>query len=193
MSTATPVSICSNALMMLGDTPISSFDDGTDRARLASNIWPTARDYVLRRHPWNCAIKREILNPDETPPAFDYAYQFTLPGDFLRVLSIGEEGDRIPYKVEGRKILCDEPALLLRYIWLNDNPATWDSLLVWGMTQVMRAVFAYGITQSTSLEQLVETVMRDVLKQARAVDGQEDHPDALDDSPLLAARYIGVR
>ena len=193
MSSATPVSICSNALLMLGDTPISSFEDNSDRSRLAANIWPTARDYVLRRHPWNCAIKREVLNPDEGAPAFDIVRQFTLPGDLLRVLSVGREGERIPYKVEGRKILSDVAALQLRYIYQNDNPATWDALLVWGMTQVMRAVFAYGITQSTSLEQLVETVMRDVLKQARAVDGQEDEPDALDDSPLIYARYRGVR
>lgn len=193
MSTATPVSICSNALLMLGDTPISSFDDGSDRARLAANIWPTARDYVLRRHPWNCAVKRVTLNPDAEAPAFDFARQFTLPGDFLRVLSVGQQGERVPYKVEGRKILSDESVLMLRYIWRNDNTATWDAALVWGMTQVMRAVFSYGITQSTSLEQLVETVMRDVLRQARAVDGQEDEPDALDDSPLMLARYRGVR
>lgn len=193
MSTATEVSICSNALLMLGDTPISSFDDDSDRARLASNIWPTARDYVLRRHPWNCAVSRVVLNPDEDAPDWDFAYQYTLPGDFLRVLSIGSDGERIPYRVEGRKILTDATPLRLRYIFRNDNPATWDALLVWGMTNVMRAVFAYGITQSTSLEQLVETVMRDVLRQARAVDGQEDDTEAMDDSPLMLARYRGVR
>jgi hypothetical protein len=188
---ATPVSICSNALLMLGDTPISSFDDPSDRALLASNLWETARDYVLRRHPWNCAVKRAVLNPDETGPDFDFAYQFTLPGDFLRVLSVGEEGERPRYRVEGRKILAETGALRLRYIFRNENVATWDAGLVWAMTLVMRAIFAYGITQSTSLEQLVEGVMRDVLKQARAVDGQEDEPDALDHSPLLEARYVG--
>jgi hypothetical protein len=193
MSTATPVSICSNALLMLGDAPISSLDDNSDRARLASNIWPTARDYVLRRHPWNCAIKRESLNPDAQAPAFDFAYQYTLPGDLLRVLSVGLDTERLPYKVEGRKILCDVKPLLVRYVYRNEDLSTWDSALVWGMTQVMRAIFAYGITQSTSLEQLVETVMRDVLRQARATDGLEDEPDALDDSPLLQARYRGVR
>lgn len=193
MSSATPVSICSNALLMLGDAPISSFEDDSDRARLAANIWPTARDYVLRRHPWNCAVKRVVLNPDMDAPAFDYARQFSVPGDLLRVLSIGRDGERIPYKVEGRKILSDASALQLRYIFRNEVTSTWDTLLVWGMTQVMRAVFSYGITQSTSLEQLVETVMRDVLRQARAVDGLEDEPDALDESPLMLARYRGVR
>jgi hypothetical protein len=191
MSTATPVSICSNALLMLGEAPLSSFDEDTTKARLAANLWPTARDYVLRRHPWNCAIKRVVLNPESAPPDFDFARQFPLPGDCLRVLQIGDAGHRPPYRIEGRKVLCDEAALKLVYVFRNEATAEWDALLVWGMTMVMRAVFSYGVTQSTSLEQLIETVMRDVLKQARAVDGQEEPEYAMDDNPLMNARYIG--
>lgn len=186
-----PVSICSNALLMLGDNPIADFNEGTDRARLASNTWPTARDYVLRRHPWNCAVKRVVLAPDDTAPAFDYACQFTLPSDWLRTLSIGEEGDRPRFKMEGGKILMDDNVCRLRYLWRNDNPATWDAMLVMGMTRVMRAIFAYPITQSGSLEQLMEAELRDVLREARAVDGTEDEPEAMDDSPLMAARFMG--
>lgn len=188
---ATPVSICSNALLMLGDTPISSFDDGTDRSRLAANTWETARDYVLRSHPWNCATRRIILAPDATPPAFGFNYQFQLPADWLRTLSVGEEGDRPRYRTEGRKILFDESALKLVYVWRNEVPATWDSLLIHAMTLVMRAIFSYPITQSGGVEQLVESTLQPILRQARAVDGQDDPPEALDDSPLMQARFLG--
>lgn len=188
MSTATPVSICSNALLMLGEAPLSSFDDDSDRARLAANLWPTARDYVLRRHPWNCAIKRLTLNPDAEAPDSDYARKFTLPGDCLRVLSVGQQYEVVDYRIESGKILCDEATLVLRYIWRNENTASWDAGLVWGMTLVMRAVFAYSTTQSASMEQLVETVLRQVLKEARAVDGTEDRPEPMDDNPLMWAR-----
>lgn len=192
MAAVTPVSICSNALLMLGDNPISSFEDTSDRARLASNLWPTARDYVLRLHPWNCAVRRVVLNPDETAPTFDWSYQFTLPGDFLRMLQAGALADgRMPYRLESGKVLCNVSSLPVRYIWRNENPATWDSSLVWAMTTAMRAIFAYGITASTTLEQVIDAALRDVLKKARAVDAQEDEPDALDDSPLTDARYLG--
>lgn len=187
----TPVSICSNALLMLGDNPIASFDDDTDKARLASNLWPTARDFVLRRHPWNCAIKRVVLSPSTEAPAFDFAYQFAMPGDWLRTLSVGEIGEKPRYKIEGRMILMDESVCKLRYLYRNDNPATWDSMLVWAMTRVMRAVFAYPITQSGTLEQLIEAEMAQILKEARTVDGQEDEPEAFDESPLYAAGFIG--
>lgn len=187
----TAVQICSNALLMLGDAPIADFNEDTDKARLASNLFPSVRDFVLRRHPWNCAIKRVVLAPDATPPEYEFNQQFSLPGDFLRVLSIGEHGERPRYRIEGRKLLMDGNSLKLRYIWRNENPATWDAMLIWAMTMVMRGVFAYPVTDSGSLEQLIENILRDILRQARAVDGQEDEAEAMDDAPLFDARFIG--
>jgi hypothetical protein len=188
---ATDVSICSNALLLLGAKTISSFDENSDRARLASNLFPMVRNYLLRSHPWNCAIKRVALAPDVAAPAFDWDYQFTLPGDYMRVLSVGEAGAEVPFKIEDGKLLCDDNPAYLRYVYRNENPATWDDMLVWGMTQAMKAAFAYPITQSASLEDLVEKICEQVLKKARAVDGQDDTPETLGDSPLLNARFGG--
>lgn len=188
---ATAVSICSNALLMLGDKPINSLQESSDRARLAANLWPDMRDFVLRAHPWNCATKRVMLNPQAQAPDFDFEYSFLLPGDWLRTLQVGQRGERPEYQIEGRTILMHENVCRLRYIWRNDNPATWDALLVHAMTLVMKSAFAYPITQAGSIEQLAQAVLAPILKQARAVDGQEDDVDYLDDSPLYAAGFIG--
>lgn len=191
---ATEVSICSNASLLLGGNPINSLSEDTDRARLASNLFEPVRDYVLRRHPWNCAIRRVILSPDsltatEEAQKFDWTFQFSLPDDYMRTLSVGLLGYEVEYAVESRKLMSNDDPCYLRYIWKNTNPATWDEMLVWGMTMSMKAVMAYPITQSTSLEQLVEAALKDVLKQARAVDGQDKTPETLGDSPLLSSRF----
>jgi len=188
---ASEISICSNALLLLGGQTISSFDDNTDRARLCSNLYPMVRNYLLRGHPWNCAIKRVALAPDVETPAFDWDYQFTLPGDFMRVLSVGEHGCEVPFKIETGKLLSNDNPALLRYVWRNEDPATWDDMLIWGCTQAMKGAMAYPITQSTSLEELVEKICEGVLKRARAVDGQDDTPETLGDSPLLESRFTG--
>lgn len=190
---ASPVSICSNALLMLGDSPISSFDDSGDRVLKAANLWPSVRDFVLRSHPWNCAVKRIVLAPLVDAPPFDFAYAFPLPNDWLRTLSIGEEGERPRYRMEAGVILMDDNACRLRYIFRNENVASWDASLIWATTMVMRGVLAYGITQSTSLEQVISGILRPLLREARAVDGQEDDTEVIDDSPLMQARYIGSR
>src|SRR5262245_9022978 len=123
------VQICSNALLLLGAGTINSFDDDNDRTRLVSNLWPNAKDAILRLHPWNCAIKRSQLAPDSAAPPFDYTYQFTLPADCLRVLSVGEVGENPDYQIEGRRILFDESLLNLRFIYRNDDVPNWDALL----------------------------------------------------------------
>lgn len=182
------VSICSNALLQLGDDPISSFDEDNDRTRLVANLYEQKRDAVLRSHPWNCAIKRVVLSPSTTTPEFDWAYQFDLPADWLRNLSVGLVGDPDDHAVEGRMILMDSNVCYLRYIFRNDVPETWDSLLIDSMTEVMKAAITYATTKSTSKEQSVEQIVRDVLRSARAVDGQEGTPESLGDFPLLANR-----
>jgi len=190
MSTSA-VSICSNALLMLGDNTIAAFDENSDRARLAANLWPQVRDYVLRSHPWNCAVKRVVLAPLAEVPAFDFGAQFQLPEDFLRLLSIGMEGERPRYKLESGRVLMEGNVCRLRYIWRNEEPSSYDSMLVHALTACMRSVFAYGITQSTSLEQLLQQVLKPILREARAVDATEEEHDPLDDAPLLDARFAG--
>lgn len=186
---ATSVSICSNALLMLGAQPINDLAEDLDRARLAANLYPSVRDDMLRAHPWNCAVKRVVLSPDSNPPAFGYAYQFPLPSDWLRILSVGDYGAEIDYRIEGRMLLADESAPKLRYIFRNKNESTWDSMLVHCMTLAMAARMAYAITQSASLEQTRLQELEMALKRARAIDGQDDPPETFGDNRLLGSRY----
>jgi hypothetical protein len=189
MSMATGVSICSNALLMLGAQTINDFSEPVDRAKIASNLYPTVRDSLLRNHPWNCTIKRVLLAPDATPPAFGYENQFELPADFLRVLEVGQAGYQIDYLVEGRHILADAVSVELRYVYLNEIENTWDASLVELLTLAMAAAMAYPISQSASLQANMESKLEMAKKVARAVDGQEDPPQTLGDERLYAARF----
>ena len=182
------VSICSNALLLLGDAPISSFDEPNDRTRAVSNLYAYKRDRVLRLHPWNCATKRIVLSPDVEVPAFDWAYQFTLPDDWLRNVSVGLSGSPDDFLIENEKILMDSNICRLRYIWRNDVEASWDTLLIDVMTQVMVAALTYPITKSTAKQQTEEQIVQNALKLARNVDGQDNPPQTLGDSPLLSSR-----
>jgi hypothetical protein len=188
---ATDVSICSNALLMLGDKPINDLTENTDRARLAANLYESVRDAILRGHPWNCCITRVSLAPDSTTPAFDWACQYTLPSDFLKALSVGEAGLESEFRIEGRKLLCDDNPALLRYIAKNTNPATWDTCLVDVVTTAMAARMAYPITQSATLAQTLEQTAELTLKRAKSVDGQDDTGEAFGDERLFAARLGG--
>lgn len=182
------VSICSNALLMLGADPINSLADTSDQAVLCKNLYPVTRDSVLRAHPWNCAIKRVVLAPNATAPLFDYANSFNLPSDWLRTLSVGEDGSAIDYVSEGRQLLSDESSLSLRYVFRNEDENTWHAGLVEAVTLAMAHRLAYPVTSSTSMMDSKMNELQMFLKRARAEDGQEDPPETMGDFPLLASR-----
>jgi hypothetical protein len=182
------VQICSNALLLLGAQTINSFSDDSDRALIVANLWPNCRDAVLRSHPWNCAIKRASLAPDVDPPAFEYAYQFLLPGDCLRVLALGEEGDTLYYRIEARRIVMDEAECKLKYIFRNEDVTTWDSLLVSACEAYIAMLAAYPVTKSPSVREQMEKLYAYQLRQARTVDALEEPTEGVGDFPLLSVR-----
>ncbi|AET91078.1 gp11 [Burkholderia sp. YI23] len=187
------VSICSNALIRLGDKPISSFEDGTDAANACANLYRSVRDALLRTHPWNCATKRVVLAPLTAVPAFDYAYQYQLPADWLRTIQVGARDCGLDFTMEGQRILCDANSLPLVYIFQNTIESTWDDMLVELMTLKMASALAYPITQSASMAQVSEAAFQLAFKQAKAQNGQDDRDETLGDFPLLANRLNGYR
>lgn len=189
----TKVSICSAALLQLGKSPISAFDEPGDLARLCANLYDSERDSLLRENDWNCAIKRQVLAPVSDVPVFGFSAQFALPSDFLRLIAIGDTYLGSPYcmrfKIEGRRILASGTALSLTYVFRNDQEATWDSKLVELMQARMLWKLAYPVTQSTTLRDELKAEYVSMAKAARAIDAQENPSDALsDDFTLLNGR-----
>lgn len=179
------VSICSNALLKLGDNTISSFDESSKAAQICTNLYGMVRDGVLRAHPWNCAIARVSLAPNAIAPIYGFSYAFTLPADCLRVLEVNSVDD---HKIEGRNILANENPLYIKYIFRNEDENSYDALLIDALTCAMTAELAYPITKSSAQQDAAWKLYIEKLKLARAVDAQEDSPDTFGDFPLINVR-----
>lgn len=182
------VSVCSNALIMLGGTPFSSFDEPKPHVRAAANLYASVRDDVLRLHPWNCVTSRVILAPLATPPSFDFNYQFQLPGDWMRTLQVGRKGDPIPFRTEGMRLLADVTALPLVYCYRNEIEDTWSTNLIHVMELAMAAKLAYLVTSSTSVRDSYRDEFARELKVAKAIDGQDDPPEEFESGTFLESR-----
>lgn len=183
---ATDVEICSAALILLGEAPIASLSETSKRATQAANLWPTARRDLLRLHNWNCALTRVVLSPLSTAPAFGYTYQFTKPGDWLRLVQVGEYGET-DYVFENNRILCNEVILKLVYV-ADVEPGLWDSMLTDLAILRMARDLAYPVTRSASMRAEMNQEYRLAERMARNVDGQENPPETWGDSPFIAVR-----
>jgi len=181
---ATEVSICANALRRLGDDPIVSLTDDTERARLCNAFYSEARDEVLRSHPWNFAITRQQLSQLSATPLYQYSYQYALPTDpfCLRVLEM-EYSDYV-FKIEhlagtGRVLLTDEGTAKIIYIARITDTAQFDPLFIDTLTAKMSVDLAYPVTGSVQLQQNMQKLFESKLREARSVDGQEGFQDDL--------------
>lgn len=157
---------------------------------MLQDLWPELRQACLRSHPWNCAITRVNLSPEVATPAFDWSYQYLLPSDWLRTLQVGTDSDVLEWRIEGRKILADVNALPLRYIFDNADCTTWDSLLVDAATAYVAASVAYTVTKSSAQQDAMFKVWDMKLRLARTIDGMEDTPEDVGDTPLINVRGI---
>ena len=113
---ASEVDIINSALNMVGATNIIARAEDSKSARITNQRYDYIRDAVLRAHPWNCAISRATIAPDADSPDFGFTNQFTLPTDpyCLRVLRL--EYLDVDFRVEGRKIHCDEDTVKVRVL-----------------------------------------------------------------------------
>jgi len=181
---ATEVSICSNALRRLGDDPITSLTDDTERARLCNSFYSDTRDAVLRLHPWNFAITRASLSKLSTAPAYGFANQFSLPTSPYCLRVLGMEYEDYIFKVEnvathGRVLLTDEATANIIYVARITDTNLFDAMFVDVLTQKLAVDLAYPVTNSTTLQTQMQKVFEKKLSEARSIDGQEGFIDDL--------------
>lgn len=180
---ASDVGIANDALSMLGDKVITSFDDDTTRARLVKALYADTVDSCLRAHPWNCAVTRKSLAKLTADPVYGWDAQFTLPSDpyCLRVLALNDDeecGDAGDYfKVEGRKLLTNATTADIKFIKRVTDPNDYDALLKAAIVAKLAEGMAYSITGSLSVAVAMAQKYESVIREARTVDGQEGSPD----------------
>ena len=181
---ATEVSICSNALRRLGDSPITTLSDNTERARLCNAFYGEARDAVLRSHPWNFAITRAALAQLSSTPAYGYSYQYSLPTDpyCLRVLEM--EYTDYKFKIEnsateGRVLLTDESEAKILYVAKVTDPTKFDAMFTDTLTAKLAVDLAYPVTNSVQFQAQMQKLYQLKLSEARSIDGQEGFIDEL--------------
>ena len=167
--TTTDVSICNQALNMIGAKSILSFDENTENARRCATLYAPTRKALLRLHPWSFAKRRVQLAPISTYPSFGYQNAFPLPKDFLRVYDAGQ----VEYEIENRHILANTNLINLVYIADEQNEELWDSLFSECMALYLVNKLAKPITGSNAEGDSAWQKLQNMLKQARAINGQE--------------------
>jgi hypothetical protein len=190
---ASVVDLCNSALNLLGASTITALTDDSKNARLCNQRYEPIRNRIFRSHAWNCLTKRVQLAEDADAPAVEYANQFTLPSDCLRVLKVHNgttdsiQSD-IDYVVEGRKIKTDEGTVYLIYIALVTDPNEYDAYLQEAISSALAADIAYAITNNATLAKNYMETADERLREARFIDATENSLGTIESNEFTDAR-----
>lgn len=199
----TAVAICSDALILLGAKPISSFNDGTDEANTADRLYPDVRDMTLSMYPWSFAYKKVRLARLITTPVSEWRYEYQLPGDRLgnpRALFETEQSYARPVKeweIIGDKLMTNYEDIYIDYPYQTPEfamPQYFVQLLKYMMAWHM----AYPVTeqetktgywQGVAIGSPSENGRGGYFRQAMNIDAQGQPPQVIEDYSLVAVRY----
>ena len=79
----TDVSICSQALLLLGANEITSFSDGTAPSAICNKLYPRVKSQTLGMYPWSFTLKKSQLSQLSSTPTNVYSKEYQLPTDMF--------------------------------------------------------------------------------------------------------------
>jgi len=185
------VEIVNSALAKIGAPSISSLNDDSEPARRANRIYESARDELLRSHPWNFAIKRVSLSPNATGPEYEFTYAYDIPSDCLRVLNTDLDDvldGRLWYK-EGNTIIADSSTLKIKYIYKNENVEMYDSSFNETLSYRIARDLASSLNRDKNLSLTMNQYYEQSLAMARSFNGQEGSTRVVKADLWLNQRY----
>jgi len=180
------IEICSNALLLLGHKPISSFDEPGAGALLAKQLWGSTYRNFLSINPWSFAKKYIILNRlVDKPSNPNWQYQFQLPYDLIRVNTTVPATD---YDIFEDKLYSNNTELGLDYFYeikeeLLPPPA------IKALEYNMAAVLATPLTLDATKLELYHKLYLQQLQTAMSTDAQGRPLPGFTSTPITDTRY----
>lgn len=185
----TQIDLINAALIKLGAAKITSLNDGSTEADIASTLYTPVRDGMLALYPWGFATAQVVLATPTTPPTADYTYAFSLPADHVRTLSVGDGtvSHGASFRVQGTTIETDLPQITLSYI-RRGSESTQPPHFNLAFIARLAAEFCLPLTENTSRAETLYRLAERELVAARSLDAQQDTPARLSRFNLIETR-----
>lgn len=183
MAATSPVSLCSNALILLGGQPISSFTDGSTESQIASLLYENTYHAMLTETQWHFATKTAKLARHTERPDNGYNYKFQLPSDHLYVVKCSDRD----YEIYERDVYANSEEVTIMYVYPVDE-ANLPPYFAKALEYNLAAQFAIPLTDSSTKANFYANVYQSAIKKARFADASQRPPSAIEDSPYIQAR-----
>ena len=199
----TALTVCSDALLLLGARPISSFNEGTDEANLCDRLYPSVKKSTLQAYPWSFSFKKVQLARTINTPVNEYKYEYQLPSDRVGTIRRAftstsvRAGTFNAWTVQGDKLLTNEETIVVDYQFLPEEsamPAYFVQLLNYMMAWHLADPVTDQISKTQYWQQIAvgspgENNRGGYFRTAMVIDGQGNVTQAFEDYSLINVRF----
>ena len=185
---ASKIDLISNALILIGDTPVNALTGGTRRETVASKLYDNIVQNELTKHRWGFARKQEqISRLTETPTnpnSWKSIYQ--LPTDLLFLVTVSPDSN---YQIFGDKVYSNSTdALYADYIY-NVPEADWPVYFAKMVEYALAMDFAASIRDSSSARGEMAAAYVNASRMARFTDSQQYPTQQVRSNPFVNVRF----
>lgn len=179
--------ICNSAAIKLGVEKVSSLAENSRTAILLSEQYDKKRKQLLQSHYWNFAVTRGELTSTGNEPEYEFSYEYELPSGYLRMVST-EYADQF-YQREGEVIVSNYSPFKCKWVQDISDTTKFTPTFDEALALLIALDLCHVLTQDKGLWDRLAGQLREVLKDTRSFDAQENPSYPLMDDVFLNARY----
>ena len=172
----TSTTIANLALREIGTYRIENFNESSPEARVVRDVWDQVVRSALEAHEWTWAKKYAALARDTATPAARWTYSYSVPDDFVRLVTVADNSTMRPelaeedYEFLDNKVFTNAETPYLAYVYNKTTVGTWPGYFVDYVAVCLAARLASVLKATTERERL-EQLRVAQLGRARSLDG----------------------
>jgi hypothetical protein len=186
---ASKTDICNFALSEVGAKRITAVTEDNERARICDLYYDPTRKEVLEAHTWGSAMARVSVAEDASDPTWGYDNRFSLPEDYIRMVSI-DSVNRRSWEIEGNYVVTNEDGpLKMKYVFDLTDTTKMSPTFVRAFSLLLALRIAKKIANPSAarMKELLDNYTL-ALIDAKRFDGRERSSQKFADTTWITAR-----
>lgn len=184
---ASKIQLISNALILIGDLPITSLEGNSRAQTVANNLYDNIVQNEMTKFRWGFARKKAQLSlTASVPVGSEYGSIYQMPADLLFLIKVNPH---IRYGLYGDKLYCNaSSALYVDYIY-NAPESAWPVYFSKMIEYALAIDFAPAIRDSAASMDANARQYLNASRMARFTDSQQYPTIPITDRPFINVRF----
>jgi hypothetical protein len=184
---ASKIQLISNALILIGDLPVTSLSGNSRAETVANNLYDTIVQNELSKFRWGFARKQAQLSlTTQKPVGSEWQSIYQLPTDMLALIKLDPGVD---YQILGDKVYCNTSGELYCDYIANVPESEWPAYFAKMIEYALAMDFAPSIRDSATSMKLLAQQYIVTSRMARFTDAQQHPQTSIQDRPFINVRF----